>query len=66
MQLKGRDAILRDVDRLERRACLNLMKFSKAKCEVLHLGQGNSKPKYRLAKNGLRAALEGKDLRTLL
>lgn len=38
--LQGGDAIQRDLDRLERLACVNLMKFN-TKSKVRHLGDGN-------------------------
>uniref|UniRef100_A0A8B9N2T7 DNA excision repair protein ERCC-6-like 2 n=1 Tax=Accipiter nisus TaxID=211598 RepID=A0A8B9N2T7_9AVES len=42
--LKGRDAVQTDLDRLERWARANIMKFNKAKRKILHVGWGN--PKY--------------------
>ncbi|RMC04156.1 hypothetical protein DUI87_18974 [Hirundo rustica rustica] len=46
--LEGRDGIQRDLDRLERWICANLMKFNKAEFKVLHLYCGNSRHIYTL------------------
>ncbi|KFZ63218.1 hypothetical protein N321_00763, partial [Antrostomus carolinensis] len=52
----------RDLDRLERWAGDSLRKFTKSKCKVLHLGQGNPKHKYRLGDEWLETSSEEKDL----
>ncbi|GAB0191479.1 mitochondrial enolase superfamily member 1 [Grus japonensis] len=56
----------RDFDRLERWARANRMKFNKATCKVLHMGQGNPKHNYRLGGEWIESSPEEKDVEMLV
>jgi len=66
VETEGRETIQRDLDRLERWACENFMKFNKARCKDLHVSQDNPKCKCRLGGEQIERSPEEKDLAGLV
>ena len=64
--LEGRPTLQKDLDRLEEWANKNLMKFSKVKCKVLHLGKHNPGVQHRLGSTSLGSSSVERDLGVLV
>jgi len=54
--LEAQEALQRGLNRMERWAIVNGMKFSRNKCQNLHLGQSNARHKYRLGEDWLESS----------
>ncbi|KAJ7404747.1 hypothetical protein BTVI_71021 [Pitangus sulphuratus] len=63
---EGWDAIQRNLDKLEKRAPGNLMKFNNTMYKVLHLGRGNLQYQYRMGDEQIKSSPAEKDKELLV
>ena len=62
----GQDAIQLDLDRFEHWTQVNIMRFNKSKCKVLHLARGNRHYQYKLGNERIECCPAEKDLEIMV